>query len=324
VKLTQRRLARPSIGGMMATRQGSLTLALLCAACAAGILMFALGHYKSGLHTVTPQATVLVASGEISKGTSWQTIASEGLYKSAPVVATQVSPGAISDAGQLVGDTAAVNILPGQQLTTNDFSTTVGVSGTLAPSERAVAISIDEAHGATDVLQAGDQVDIYANFTGDSTNGATSGSSGSGGTASAAGGTAGGTATTSSSASQQSILVLVDQNATVLKPASTTPVKSGGTIVAGGSLVLEIPASKVAQVMYAADNGGIYLSLRPPHATATPPYQITLSWLLASDPPTTAQTPPTTSAFTNAPSGNSSSATTTTKTKTKTTKGAQG
>src|ERR1019366_10393882 len=69
VKNTQRRMSRPSLGGMLATRQGALVLALVCAACAAGIQLFALGQYKSAQTTPqTVQATVLVATAEITKG----------------------------------------------------------------------------------------------------------------------------------------------------------------------------------------------------------------------------------------------------------------
>ena len=53
VKLSQRRMSAPSLGGLLATRQGSLMLAALCAICAAGVLVFALGRYKTN---VTPQA----------------------------------------------------------------------------------------------------------------------------------------------------------------------------------------------------------------------------------------------------------------------------
>ncbi len=161
MKMTQRRMARPSLGGMLATRQGALVLALICAACAAGILVFALGQYKTGLSTPTVQATALVATAPIPKGTSGDVVASRNLYKSTPVVASQLTPGALSDASLLTGKVASVNILPGQQLTAADFSGVTGVAGLLTPSQRAVAISISESPGATDLLQPGDRVDVY-------------------------------------------------------------------------------------------------------------------------------------------------------------------
>ncbi len=245
MKLSQRRLARPTLGGMLATRQGSLTLALLCAVCAAGILIFALGRYKSNLRTVTPQSTVLVATAEIAKGTTGQSVAAERLYKSTPVIASQLAPGAISDAGELVGQTAQTDILPGQQLTSQDFAADAGVTGMLSPNERAVSITIDEAHGDTDVLQAGDHVDIYSTFNVENGN-----------------------------ASVPTMVLLVP-DALVLKPASAVPVREGGTEISGGSMVLAVPTMQAAEVAYSSDNGKLYLTLRPTNAAVTDPVWLT-------------------------------------------------
>jgi Flp pilus assembly protein CpaB len=251
VKLSQRRLARPSLGGMLATRQGSLIVAVLCAVCAAGILMFALTRYKSHLRTTTPQATVLVATSQIAQGTTGSMAAAEKLYKSTPVVATQVTPGAISDAAAISAETAATTILPGQQLTSADFSAVTGVAETLAPNMRAISVSIGEANGATDLLQTGDHVDLYSEYT------------------EAAGRT----------------LVLVDPDVLVLKPASATPVKTAGATIAGADMELEVSSAKVAQIIYSADNGQIYLALRPPHADTTPAAQTNLSSVLTGTQP---------------------------------------
>jgi len=249
VKMTQRRMARPSLGGLLATRRGALTLALVCAAVAAGILVFALGHYRSSLQTVTRQATVLVATGNIAKGTTGEAIASRGLYKSMPMVATQVTANAYSDASLLAGKIVATAVLPGQQLTAADFTTVAGVPGTLAPDQRAVSISIDEAHGDTDVLQPGDRVDIYATLTA----GAKSGSS----------------------------VLLLAPNIQVLKVAGV-PTVVGGQPVAGGSLVLAVSAAQVPQVDLAASQGSLYLALRPNNATKTPATPTTLNSVVAS------------------------------------------
>jgi len=246
VKLTQRRLARPSLGGMLATRQGSLVLALLCAAAAAGVLMFALGRYKSNLRVATPQATVLVSTGEIQKGTSGQNVAADHLYRSTPVLASQVQPGAISDAGALAGETAQADILPGQQLTSADFAPVAGVASVLAPGDRAVSVAIDEAHGDGDVLLPGDDVDIYATVP-----------------------------VTRGTAVVQTMVLLVP-DATVIKPASSVPVRSGGTTVTGSTLVLAVPAAQAAEIAFAADNAKLYLTLRPFDASRTPPTQISL------------------------------------------------
>jgi Flp pilus assembly protein CpaB len=243
MKMTQRRMARPSLGGLMATRQGALALALVCAVSAAGILVFALGRYRSSVRVGTKQATVLVATGQIPKGTSGGAIAAHKLYKAMPIVSTQLAAGAISDASLLPGKVAAADILAGQQLTLADFTTVTGVTGLLTPDQRAVSVSIDEAHGATDVLQAGDHVDAYAAFT--------------------------------AKGSGDPFVVLLVPNALVIKPATgATPsgrgASAGGSALSGGSLVMSVSAAEAPQVIYAAQDGQLYLTLRPTNGTTSP------------------------------------------------------
>ena len=157
MKLSQKRLSRPSFGGMLASRQGALLLAFLCALAAAGLVLVALNHYRKNLVTTNQQATVLIASGQIPKGTSAQVIVARQLYKATPVLSTQVTAGALSDPALLVGKTATTDILPGQQLTSADFAgaAVLGVAAQLQPDQRAVSITIDETHGDTDVVQVG-------------------------------------------------------------------------------------------------------------------------------------------------------------------------
>jgi Flp pilus assembly protein CpaB len=249
MKMTQRRMARPSLGGLLATRKGALTLALLCAVTAAGILVFALGRYRNNLQTVTQQATVLVATGNIPKGTSGSTIAARGLYKAMPIVTSQLAVGAISDSSLLAGKIVASNVLPGQQLTLSDFTGVAGVAGALAPNQRAVSVAIDEAHGDTDVLQPGDRVDVYVSL--------------------AAGDKSG-----------NSVLMLVP-NAQVLKAAGQ-PTNVGGQAVAGGSLVLAVSAQQAPEVDLASSQGTLFLALRPANATKSPATPTTLHSVVAS------------------------------------------
>lgn len=269
MKLTQRRMARPSLGGMLATRQGALILAVICAACAAGILVFALGQYKTQVQAPAPiQGTVLIATAQIPQGMAGNVIAARGLYKATPVAAAQVQAGAVSDASALAGKVATTNILPGQQLTVADFSGPTGVVGLLTPDQRAVALNISESPGATDILQAGDRVDIYASFGGKMVlldpnievikpAGATSSTS----TGSAQPASAAPTGTTAASSS------------TTSTSASATPAPASGapaTTISGGSMVLAVTAKQAADLIFAAQNATLYLTLRPNGAVATP------------------------------------------------------
>lgn len=287
MKMTQRRMARPSLGGLMATRQGAMMLALLCAVCAAGILVFALGKYKSGLKTVSQQATVLVATGNIPRGAQGSSLAARGLYKATPVVASQIAPGALSDAAYLQGKTAATTILPGQQLSTADFTGVVGVTGLLTPNQRAISLAISESPGDNDVLQPGDRVDVYTYFN------------------------------------KRDVVVLTDPNVLVLKsaagPASTsasaggttnTPSTAAGTSTAGGSgtppaagagspsliagtsLVLSVSSQEASNIVYAAETGQNYLTLRPIKSTTTPRPLTTLASVIKDSVASTIPVPP--------------------------------
>jgi Flp pilus assembly protein CpaB len=288
MKMTQRRMARPSLGGLMATRQGAMMLALLCAVCAAGILIFALGKYKSGLTTVTQQATVLVATGNIPRGAQGSSLAAHGLYKSMPIVPSQLAPGALSDASYLQGKTAATTILPGQQLSVADFTGVVGVTGLLTPNQRAISLAISESPGDNDVLQPGDRVDVYTYFPNkqivvltDPNVLVLKSAAGSASTSASAGGTSStpSTGTTPSSSAAGS--------GTATSPAAGNP-----SIIAGGSLVLSVSSQEASNIVFAAETGQTYLTLRPIKSTTTPRPLTTLASVIKDSVASTIPVPP--------------------------------
>ena len=88
--------------------------------------------------------------------------------------------------------------------------------------------------------------------------------------------------------------MLLVENALVIKPsgsaaasapAAGTPAAAGTPT--GGSLVLAVSSADAAKVAYAADNGKIWLLLRPLNALRPQAAQTTLSSILSSVPPTT-------------------------------------
>jgi Flp pilus assembly protein CpaB len=258
MKLSQKRLARPSLGGMLATRQGALLLAFLCAVVAGGLVLIALNQYRQNLVTNNQQATVLVASGQIQKGTSGEAIAAEHLFKVTPVASAQATPGALSDSAFLAGKVAQTDILPGQQLTLADFTTVSGIGGQLQPGQRAVSVNADETHGDTDVVQTGDRVDIYVQV-------ADNGSQ---------------------------VMTLLIPNALILKaagaatPGAATGAAAGGAAGApaagGASIVIAASTAQAPKLAYAMDNGKLWMFLRPANATAPAAGVTTLNSLLTA------------------------------------------
>jgi len=216
-------MTAPSLGAVLATRQGSLLLALLCALMAAVVLVFALSRFKANVAKPIPQATVLVSTGEIQSGMDGAQIAARGLYKAMPVAVDQVSSGAIDNAAQIASATASTDILPGQQLTSSDFATISDVGQALKHGQRAVEIATSGATGATDITQPGSRVDLYAKV----------------------------------GAYER----VIASDVLVLKPATATPVEIGNHSVAGSTLVLALAGSEVPTVIQNASD--LYLVLRP-------------------------------------------------------------
>jgi Flp pilus assembly protein CpaB len=247
MKLKRKRLDGPSMGGLLATRQGAVTVALLCALVATAILIFAIGKYRHAVSGPTKQDTVLVATSVIAKGSPAALIGAQRLYKVTPVLDTQVSPGAIVDAASLTGKIVASNILPGQQLTAADFTTgPVGLTAELSPTERAVAMTLDPEHG-TGVIEAGDHVDVYGSFveqTGGSAN----------------------------------VVALLVSNAVVLKAPSVAAGSAAGASQ-GGSVLLGLSMQLAPKLMWVLDYGKVWLELRGinasnPQPTVTTVYNV--------------------------------------------------
>jgi Flp pilus assembly protein CpaB len=247
MQLTHTRSARQTLGEVFSTRRGAIAVGLLSALAAAGVLIFAMGQYKHTVDRGTKQDTVLVATAEIKKGTSGETIAAESLFRSTPILASTLSPGAVSDSAFLKGSIAATDILPGQQLTAADFSSVAGVVGQLGPNQRAISVSIDAAHGDSSVVQAGDRVDVYAGLT---ENGLP-------------------------------VVTLLVPDASVIKPAGS------GAAGTSATLVLAVSTVQAPMVAYTADNGHLWIMLRGSGASSPSPAPITAKSILGETNSTT-------------------------------------
>ena len=255
MELTQKRLS----GGyrsLLATRKGTVVAAAACAVVAAGVLVYAFSQYRQSIDNGSRPETVFVASSLIQKGTSGSAIAAQQLFKPTTIVAKQVSQGAIADSSLLTGKVAATNIYPGQQLTAADFVPALGIASTLARNERAVSVPIEAAPGLAGNLTAGDHVDIYVGFAGNVAGRATA------------------------------LLRLLAPNILVLQ----APAGGGGGIASagnqGGNVTLAVNTALAPDVMFASDNGKLWLSLRPGNAANPNPQEIvTLNSILRGSTP---------------------------------------
>lgn len=146
-----------------------LTLALgIGAAVLAGLLLLLyLNQYRSSVKEENEQTPVLVAKNLIPAGTSGTIIAEKELFQVASYRKSDLKIGAISDPAFLNGRVAAVDIFPGQQITTADVSTTTteAFSTKLTGLQRAFAIPVDQTRGLVGFIGDGDRVDVYMSLS---------------------------------------------------------------------------------------------------------------------------------------------------------------
>jgi pilus assembly protein CpaB len=166
----------------------------------------------------------------IPQGMSADLIASQQLVQRTTVKSSQVQTGAIADPGVLHGQVAVSNIYPGQQLTLAAFTRAATISSDLTGDQRAVAVPVDSAHGLVGFLRAGDHVDVLVSYAGGGSN--------------------------------QTLSTLLQDIYVLSTPTGT----AGGVASAnsGSNIVLRIPTQAAGKVAYAADNGKVWMILRPP------------------------------------------------------------
>jgi Flp pilus assembly protein CpaB len=244
----------PKLRGLPATRTGAVALALACVAAAAIILMVALGNYRKSLNTANQQDTVLVATALIQKGTRSSEIIAQRLFRPTPILARNLTPGALTDAAALEGKYAMQNILPGQQLTGADFASSGGgLAAQLTPSQRAVSVSVDTSHGLTDVLQSGDHVDVYGSYT----------------------------VTIKGDSQPHQIVKLLTRDALVLKAPGNSAAGGGGNSGSGSTdAILAVNSDDTGNLAYTADNGKVWLVLVPANASQAKDYLTTIDTIL--------------------------------------------
>jgi Flp pilus assembly protein CpaB len=150
-------------GRLFTSRRGTALLGIAAAILAGIVLLAYLNSYRSSVRSSNEPITVLVARNLIEKGTSGNDVASKQLYQAAEIAKDEVKAGAMTDSSALRGTVAAADIYPGQQLTTTDFTvvSSDSIPVTLQGNERGISLNLDETHGITGPLVAGDHVDVW-------------------------------------------------------------------------------------------------------------------------------------------------------------------
>ncbi|HUP33480.1 MAG TPA: Flp pilus assembly protein CpaB [Gaiellaceae bacterium] len=250
---------------LISTRRGSLYIAALTALLAGVVILVYLNQYRENLRAGTAPVTVLVARTTIPKGTPGNVVASKAMFTATTIRESQLREGAISDPASLRGRVATAEIYEGAQLTTAEFSTeATSLASTLTESERIVTVPLDAAHGLVGQVEEGDRVDVYAGFNVIPLSPA--GRPSSGGQA-------------------RPVLRLIMSDI----PIVTVGESGAGVGSRATNVSLLVDDEQAAQLAFAADNGKIWLSLRPSvGATESTPGIVTVETLLLGVPPVVA------------------------------------
>lgn len=246
----------PQIRRLLGTRSGTLALAVAMALLAGLVLLTFLSQYRESVKSGAAPAAALVADSLIPKGTSGDVVIGERLFKPTSVPQEKLLSGAVSDASVVAGAVAVRDIYPGQQLTAADFAAKAdGVRGKLTGDQRAVSIPVDTAHGMLGQVRAGDHVDVLAGFN------ATGGRAGAG----------------------QPVVRTLMQNVLVLAVPEEDDVNTGKI----ADITLRVADRVAPMLAYAADNGKVWLTLRPPAGSTQQqkPVRVDLDALLAGSTP---------------------------------------
>jgi Flp pilus assembly protein CpaB len=228
---TSNKIGRNSPGDILSTRGGAMAVAAV-AAIIAGILLFAfVQRYRTNTNASSTTTAVFVAHSFIPQGSSADVIASQQLLQRTTLRGSQVQAGAVADPGVLHGEVAATNIYPGQQITAADFTPSTTIASQLTATQRALAVPVDPAHGLIGFVHAGEYVDVLASYGGGSTHGTVS--------------------------------TLV-QDVLVLSAPGPAGGGLGSSSASSSNIVLRVPENEVTNLASAADNGKVWIVLRPP------------------------------------------------------------
>jgi Flp pilus assembly protein CpaB len=255
MEVTQRRPVGSNLGRWSSTRRGTLTLALVSALIAAGILVFALHRYRQSVATADKPVTVLIANRFIEKGTSGAAIGVGQYFGTAKVSDKQVAVGALASSATLHGEVAAIDIYPGQQLTASDFVGGGLFYSKLPPNLRAVSVPVDTSHGMLGNIQTGDRADVYASFPKEGT--------------------------------RPPFVRLVAPDIVVLDAghvATGLGLATVGSSTGKSTVALEVSVHQAAELAFSADFGKVWLVLSPAHGTRASNEVISESSIYAENP----------------------------------------
>lgn len=230
----------------------TLVAVVLALVATAALVVYVNGADRRAVSGQEPRM-VWVAAQLIKAGTSGQTARNTGQIKQVPVPNKNVVAGAVLSMPQIENRYAAVDIVAGEQLLLRRWVGAEDVAGRrllqIEPGHQALAIEMDMVRQVAGFVTPGDKVSLVLSMKRPAPGGDL----------------------------ERSQFLL--QNVQVLAVGATALANSaaqgGGSRVNQGrgevaAVTLSIPDERVEQVVYAAENGSIYMTLLPPDAKDVP------------------------------------------------------
>ena len=244
---------------LISTRVGTVAVAGGAAILAGVFILVYLNRYRHSVKAQGAPVTVLVAKRLIPKGTSGTAALQEGLFSRSTIRESQLRDGALSDAASIRGLVATTDVYAGQQLTATDFRASArSLATTLSGSQRVIDVPLDTAHGLIGHVQTGDRVDVMVGFNVQSSGGGTG----------------------------YAVNKLIAQSVPVADVAKGSASVAAGTN--NTNVSLRVTDRQAEEIAYAADNGKVWLVLRPPTgASRTRPGLVNVGTILLGVPPIT-------------------------------------
>lgn len=227
---------------------GTMVVGGVAAVLAAVVLLVYIAQYRDSVRQEQKPVAVLVANGIIPKGTSGDVIGDKQLYTVQKIPANHVHNGAITDPNSLKGRVTVDELFTGTQLTESDFADKTGVGTQITGNQRAISVALDASGGMTGFIHTGDRVDVVGGFNIDN-------------------GLDGKT---------HPVVETLMTNILVLDAPESAPKTGIGASNNTSNFVLQVTDLQAVEVAFAAENGRLWLLMRPPSGatdSATLPLQ---------------------------------------------------
>ena len=239
---------------LLSSRFATLALALLLALAAAGAVAMYVSRYKSSVAQDHSTVGVVVAKKDIPEGLPGDDAIKNGFLEVVQVQQGSLAPSALQSADGVRGRVAATTVFAGSQILNEQFPQKPNnlVSLEVTGNKRAVQVPLDQSRGLVGTLKTKDRVDVLGSFAVQRLD-----------------------REGKNKGAPVHVTVTLLRNVPVLRapePEAKRAGAAGGVAATSGSLyaMLELTDAQAQKVVYALENGKIWLTLRGAHATDSP------------------------------------------------------